>query len=126
VQDPLAEEIEVTAAVHLPFYELEPIDLALSLPVAVLETECCPNRCLIPPQSSGEPFELWQATLAYRAHPMLKLVVLPLLYQFQEGLNQGVRGLCIAACKLQGRKLITVIGIERVLPTHQEPGGLPG
>jgi hypothetical protein len=53
-----SEQIELRSAVHLPFEQLQPIDLALGLTVAPLQREPGFDHCSILHQAAGEPLQL--------------------------------------------------------------------
>ena len=54
----IPEHVEVGAAVHAAFEELQLVDLALGLAVAPSQREACSDRCAIIRQTAGEPVQL--------------------------------------------------------------------
>jgi hypothetical protein len=54
MKDSRPQQIEFCPAIHLPFEQLQPIDLAFRLAVAPLRSQCGTHGCFIIHKSIGE------------------------------------------------------------------------
>src|SRR5262245_882360 len=87
VEDPLSEQVQLGASIHLAFEELEPRHLAFRLSIAIGEFEGGAYSG-IPLEARREALQVGQSTGQDRLDPALQLTGCPLAHHLGKGLGQ--------------------------------------
>ena len=125
VEDPLAEEVQLGASIHLAFEELEPGHLALRLPIAVWKLAGRTHRSILL-EARREAFQVWKATGQDRLDPGLQRAGRPLAHHLGKGFRER-RDLGNRRIVLLYLRHVRLLGWGALLgTTHEEIRELPG
>ena len=123
MQDSETQEVKPSSSIHLPFQTLEPIDLALDLPLAPRKRARSSNGRVILLHACGEICEFGDMTPFGGTNPLLQLLGSVFFEQAQEALTELIGARQLLASLTHLLELPLLIRSELLFGKHKEPGG---